>query len=195
MVDSLDKRLADRGGTLEDWLRLVRSYGVLQERDKAKDALERARRALGDDPEAKTRLDAIAAEAGLGGAPAEAATPAPSAPPAPAGASSDAAARAGTEAAVAAVKAMPAAERDAAIRGMVAGLDRRLAAKGGSVDDWLRLIRSYSVLGERERALQALDRARMALSPDAAAMERLGELSRELSLQPGVKPGNAVAKP
>jgi cytochrome c-type biogenesis protein CcmI len=195
MVDSLDKRLADRGGTLEDWLRLVRSYGVLQERDKAKDALERARKALGDDPEAKTRLDAIAAEAGLAAAPTEAATPAPSAPPAQTGASSDAAAQAGTEAAVAAVKAMPAAERDAAIRGMVAGLDRRLAAKGGSVDDWLRLIRSYSVLGERERALQALDRARMALSPDAAAMERLGELSRELSLQPGVKPGNAAAKP
>ncbi|MCJ2033298.1 c-type cytochrome biogenesis protein CcmI, partial [Methylobacterium sp. J-068] len=43
MVDSLDRRLADRGGTLEDWLRLVRSYGVLKERDKANAALERAR--------------------------------------------------------------------------------------------------------------------------------------------------------
>jgi cytochrome c-type biogenesis protein CcmH/NrfG len=210
MVDSLDKRLADRGGSLEDWLRLVRSYGVLQERDKAKDALERARKALADDPEAKPRLDAIAAEAGLAaagpapGAPAPASPPiAPPVPPSAAlppaapvaGAGADDAARAGTEAAVAAVKAMPAAERDAAIRGMVAGLDRRLAAKGGSVDDWLRLIRSYSVLGERERALQALDRARMALSPDAEAMERLGELSRELSLQPGAKPGTAAAKP
>ncbi|KQU34052.1 cytochrome C [Methylobacterium sp. Leaf94] len=195
MVDSLDKRLADRGGSLEDWLRLVRSYGVLQERDKAKDALERARKALGDDPEAKTRLDAIAAEAGLAAAPADAAAATPSAPPARSGSASDEAARAGTEAAVAAVKAMPVAERDAAIRGMVAGLDRRLVAKGGSVDDWLRLIRSYSVLGERERAMQALDRARMALSPDAAAMERLGELSRELSLQPSAKPGNAAAKP
>ncbi|MGU3361134.1 c-type cytochrome biogenesis protein CcmI [Methylobacterium sp. M6A4_1b] len=198
MVDSLDKRLADRGGSLEDWLRLVRSYGVLQERDKAKDALERARKALGDDPEAKPRLDAIAAEAGLAAAPATPANapvaPTASVPPA-AGAASDDAARAGTEAAVAAVKAMPAAERDAAIRGMVAGLDRRLAAKGGGVDDWLRLIRSYSVLGERDRALQALDRARMALSPDAAAIERLGELSRELSLQPGAKPGAAAAKP
>jgi len=197
MVDSLDKRLADRGGSLEDWLRLVRSYGVLQERDKAKDALERARKALGDDPEAKTRLDAIAAEAGLAGASTDpaAATPAPSASSTQTGTASEEAARAGTEAAVAAVKAMPAAERDAAIRGMVAGLDRRLAAKGGSVDDWLRLIRSYSVLGERERALQALDRARMALSPDAGAMERLGELSRELSLQPSAKPGNAAARP
>ena len=87
-----------------------------------------------------------------------------------------------TDAAVAAVKAMPAAERDAAIRGMVAGLDRRLAAKGGSADDWLRLVRSYSVLGERPQAVQALDRARMALSPDPVAMERLDELARELGL-------------
>jgi cytochrome c-type biogenesis protein CcmH len=183
MVDSLDKRLVDRGGSLDDWLRLVRSYGVLKERDKASAALERARKALADDPEAKERLDAMAQEAGLTAAPAPVA-PAPS----------DDAGRAGTEAAVAAVKAMPVAERDAAIRSMVAGLDRRLAAKGGSVDDWLRLVRSYSVLGERERAVQALDRARMALSPDPGAIERLDELSRELGLRsaPPRSPGQAA---
>ena len=175
MVEGLDARLAERGGTLEEWLRLVRSYGVLKERDKAQGALERARKALADDPEAKGRLDGLAREIGL--APA-AASQVPAAPQAP-----DDAARAGTEAAVAAVKAMPAAERDAAIRNMVAGLDRRLAAKGGSVDDWLRLVRSYSVLGERDRAVQALDRARMALSPDAGAIERLDELAGELGLR------------
>jgi cytochrome c-type biogenesis protein CcmH len=183
MVDSLDKRLSDRGGNLEEWLRLVRSYGVLKERDKASLALERARKALADDPEAKERLDAMAREVGLAEP-----TTAPAAP--------DEAGRAGTEAAVAAVKAMPAAERDAAIRNMVAGLDRRLAAKGGSVDDWLRLVRSYSVLGERDRAVQTLDRARMALSPDSAAVERLDELSRELGLRTGsARPGTPEAKP
>ena len=170
MVEGLDTRLTERGGTLDEWLRLVRSYGVLKERDKARDALERARKALADDPEAKGRLDGMAREIGL--------APAPQAP-----AASDEAGRAGTEAAVAAVKAMPAAERDAAIRGMVAGLDRRLAAKGGSADDWLRLVRSYSVLGERDRAIQTLDRARMALSPDPSAIERLDELAGELGLR------------
>ncbi|KQP88510.1 MULTISPECIES: c-type cytochrome biogenesis protein CcmI [unclassified Methylobacterium] len=174
MVDSLDKRLADRGGTLEDWLRLVRSYGVLKETDKAAAALERARKALADEPEAKNHLDEMAREIALG---ANAAPVAPAANP-------DEAGRAGTEAAVAAVKAMPAAERDAAIRGMVAGLDRRLASKGGSIDDWLRLVRSYSALGERDKAAQTLDRARMALSPDPGAIERLDELSRELQLRP-----------
>lgn len=185
MVEGLDRRLSDTGGSLDEWLRLVRSYGVLKERDKAAAALERARKALADDPEAKGRLDEMAREVGLAG------TPAPGVPSA-----ADEAGRAGTEAAVAAVKAMPAAERDAAIRAMVAGLDRRLAAKGGSVDDWLRLVRSYSVLGERERAAQILDRARMALSPDPGAIERLDELSRELDLRgQAPKPAAPAGKP
>ena len=68
---------------------------------------------------------------------------------------------------------------------MVAGLDRRLASKGGTVDDWLRLVRSYSVLGERQQASHALDRGRMALSPDARAMEKLDILAQELGLRGG----------
>ncbi|VUD73320.1 hypothetical protein MET9862_03935 [Methylobacterium symbioticum] len=67
------------------------------------------------------------------------------------------------------------------------GLDRRLAAKGGSADEWLRLVRSYSALGERERAAQVLERARMALAADSAAGGRLDLLARELGL-PG-RPG------
>lgn len=175
MVESLDQRLADKGGSPEEWLRLVRSYGVLGETGKAQAALDRARRALGQDAAALAQLDGLARELRLPGPPPAAAGPAAPKPDA---------AQAGTDAAVAAVKAMPAPERDAAIRGMVAGLDRRLAAKGGSVDDWLRLVRSYSVLGERKPALQALDRARMALSPDAAAVERLDALAGELDLNP-----------
>ncbi len=184
MVGNLDRRLAESGGSLDEWLRLIRSYGVLGDRERTRDALERARTAFGADAAAAARLDAIAREFGLAATgPAETAPPAAKAPAEKApGATETEAARAGTDAAVAAVKAMPAQERDAAIRGMVAGLDRRLAAKGGSPDDWLRLVRSYSVLGERAQAVQALDRARMALSPDPAAMERLDELARELGL-------------
>ena len=84
--------------------------------------------------------------------------------------------------------AMPPAERDAAIRGMVAGLDRRLAAKGGSADEWLRLVRSYSALGEREQATKALDRARMALAADREAVARLDGLARELDLPAKANP-------
>ncbi|TXM59581.1 tetratricopeptide repeat protein, partial [Methylobacterium sp. WL120] len=70
----------------------------------------------------------------------------------------------------------------AAIRGMVAGLDRRLAAKGGSVDEWLRLVRSYSALGDPEQAGKVLSRARMALAADPGAAERLDTLAKELGL-------------
>ena len=38
---------------------------------------------------------------------------------------------------------------------MVDGLDERLAAKGGTADEWLRLARSRGVLGERDQASQA----------------------------------------
>lgn len=38
------------------------------------------------------------------------------------------------------------------VRAMVAGLNERLAAEGGSADDWARLIRAYGVLGDRGAA-------------------------------------------
>ena len=208
MVAGLDQRLAEKGGTAEEWLRLVRSLSVLGDRDRAGAALARARTALASDPAALRSLDALAGEFGLardGTGRAEAGEPGIGKPeagrPGPEAGAPGAvreapradttqadAARAGTEAAVAAVKAMPAAERDAAIRGMVAGLDRRLAAKGGTIDDWLRLVRSYAVLGERTQARQALDRARMALSPEPQAKERLDELAHELDLAAAARP-------
>ncbi|WP_336487279.1 c-type cytochrome biogenesis protein CcmI [Methylobacterium nigriterrae] len=179
MVDGLDQRLQKQGGSVDEWLRLVRSRSVLGERDKALAALERARSALGADGHALERLDAQAKELGLA---ARATERAPPAAATRASANPDGAERADTDAAVAAIKAMPAAERDAAVRGMVAGLDRRLSAKGGTADEWLRLVRSYSVLGERKQASRTLDRARMALAADAGAVERLDALARELDL-------------
>jgi cytochrome c-type biogenesis protein CcmH len=42
--------------------------------------------------------------------------------------------------------------------------------------------RSYSTLGEREKAVSALDRARMALAANSEAVARLDGLARELDL-------------
>ncbi len=170
MVDGLDRRLSETGGTPEEWLRLARSRAVLGEGDRAHEALERARKALKDDPAALERLEAGARELGS-----RAAAPEP-------------AARADTESAIAAVTAMPPAERDAAIRAMVAGLDRRLAAKGGSAEEWMRLVRSYSALGDRDHAAQALERARMALAADSGASVQLDGLAKELGLPGRGKP-------
>lgn len=65
MVDALAARLARDGNDAEGWLRLIRSYAVLHEPDKARSALGDARRNLAADPGAISRIDALARELGL----------------------------------------------------------------------------------------------------------------------------------
>jgi cytochrome c-type biogenesis protein CcmH len=57
MVERLAARLAENGSDVEAWLRLVRSYLALGERDKARAAATDARRALADDADKLRRLD------------------------------------------------------------------------------------------------------------------------------------------
>src|SRR5262249_22082836 len=47
------------------------------------------------------------------------------------------------------------AERGAMIRAMVEGLAERLKTQPDDLEGWRRLARSYAVLGEREKALEA----------------------------------------
>ena len=39
-----------------------------------------------------------------------------------------------------------------AIEAMVSGLAQRLESEGGTVDEWVRLVRSYTVLGRMDEA-------------------------------------------
>ena len=80
------------------------------------------------------------------------------------------------------IAALPPAERQAAIRTMVEGLAARLAEKGDDLEGWLRLVRAYSVLQEKDRATAALAEARRNFSTDSSALGRLDELARELGL-------------
>jgi cytochrome c-type biogenesis protein CcmH len=82
----------------------------------------------------------------------------------------------------AAIAALPEAERATAIRGMVARLAVRLTENGSDVEGWLKLVRAYAVLNEREKALAAVAEARHKLSSDAAATARIDALVRELGL-------------
>jgi cytochrome c-type biogenesis protein CcmH len=84
---------------------------------------------------------------------------------------------------VAAAGEMKPEDRDAMIRGMVERLADRLRQDGSDLDGWLRLVRAYTVLGERDRALSALADARRALGQDADKLRRLDELSKELKLE------------
>lgn len=81
--------------------------------------------------------------------------------------------------------AAPAPERQQAILGMVEGLASRLDRSGGTSDEWSRLIRSYVVLGERDKAMSALDKARGSLAQDPAARGQVEAMARNLGLEAG----------
>lgn len=82
-----------------------------------------------------------------------------------------------------AIAALPAQDQQAAIRGMVEGLAARLAQGGGSLDEWTRLIRSQTVLGNRAEAKAALMTARGRLAGDASALSQLDTLASEIGLK------------
>ncbi len=69
------------------------------------------------------------------------------------------------------------------IAGMVEGLASRLKNDGNDVEGWLRLVRAYPVLGEREKARAAVSDARRALQADAEKIRRLDELVKNLGLE------------
>ena len=87
-----------------------------------------------------------------------------------------------TEEQVAAAKDLPPDQRIAMIKGMVERLAERLGKDGSDIEGWLRLVRSYMVLGERERALAAAGDARRALAARADKLKRIDELVKGLGL-------------
>ncbi len=68
------------------------------------------------------------------------------------------------------------------IRGMVARLAERLKQDGSDLDGWIRLVRSYVVLGERDKAIAAVDEARRAVGGDAAKRQRFDDFVKTLGL-------------
>ena len=84
---------------------------------------------------------------------------------------------------VAAAAEMAPAERSQMIEGMVARLAQRMAENGSDVDGWLRLIKAYAVLGQRDKALSAAASARTAVAGNTENLRRIGELARELGLE------------
>ncbi|MGI6245265.1 MAG: c-type cytochrome biogenesis protein CcmI [Pseudochelatococcus sp.] len=84
-----------------------------------------------------------------------------------------------------AIAALAPEERMQAIRGMVAQLAARAASGDAGLDDWLRLIRSYAVLGDKTEAAAALAAARRQLAGDGAALRRLDALADDLHIGAG----------
>jgi cytochrome c-type biogenesis protein CcmH len=65
MVDRLAERLKENKSDLEGWLKLIRSYAVLKETDKAQDAAATARQQFASDAKALEQIDTLAQGLGL----------------------------------------------------------------------------------------------------------------------------------
>src|SRR5580704_8243624 len=88
-----------------------------------------------------------------------------------------------SDADIAATANMSDEQRVEMIRGMVGRLSDRLHAQGGDVDGWLRLVRAYAVLGDRDKAKDAAADARHALADHPDDIKRVDELVKGLGLE------------
>jgi cytochrome c-type biogenesis protein CcmH len=159
MVEQLATRLHQDGSDVDGWLRLLRSYMVLGEGDKAKAAVAEARGALAREPAKLRLLDEGIKGLGVG-------APGGSGPPGGPGPRPED---------VAAASNLPPEQRDQMIRGMVERLATRLHQDGSDVDGWLRLLSAYMVLGDRDKAKAAVAEARGALAREPAKLRLLDE--------------------
>jgi cytochrome c-type biogenesis protein CcmH len=179
MVERLAERLKKDGSDVPGWIQLARSYRVLGKADKVTAAIADAHAALANDQDALQRLDQGLAALETEAAPGASNSGTTRTAPAVAGAAPK-----GPEASqIAAAAAMAPAERNGMIESMVARLAQRMAENGSDVDGWLRLIKAYSVLGERDKALAAAASARQMLAGNSDSLRRIGQLTKELGLE------------
>ncbi|HSO48234.1 MAG TPA: c-type cytochrome biogenesis protein CcmI [Rhizobiaceae bacterium] len=86
---------------------------------------------------------------------------------------------------VAAASEMSAEDRQAMIEGMVAGLAEKLKANPADKDGWLRLIRAYGVMGDDEKALEAIATARGANGTDGGFIAELAGIENSIRQKAG----------
>ncbi len=172
MVGRLAARLEKDKSDLQGWLMLIRSYAVLKDAEKAKAAMVVARQQFASDASALEQIDAIQKELSFafadgGAAPEE----------------NNAVAQQPTI-------APPESEQGKMIRGMVERLAERLKGNKSDLEGWLKLIRSYAVLKETDKAKDAAVTARQEFASDAKALEQIDTLAQGLGLAlPGANGG------
>jgi len=151
MVDRLASRLKQDGSDVDGWIRLVRSYKVLKDPEKARAAAAEAQQALAQDPGKLKQFNA-ALEALDSGNPAPATL------------------AAGPVAAPSA--AADQHQQGATMESMLERLAGRLRLSGADPEGWLTLVRSYDTLGEKDKARAAVKEARDALAADPGKLDQ-----------------------
>jgi cytochrome c-type biogenesis protein CcmH len=160
MVDGLAARLKQDGSDLDGWVRLIRSYKVLGESDKARAAVSDAQNALQSDPEKRKQLDAALKELNVSSPAAGPPVRPFSLPPAP---------------------VQPQHDSDN-VQAMVDRLAERLSKSGSDPDGWIMLVRSYSSLGQKDKMDAAVANARAALAGDKAGLQAFDEALRRFGV-------------
>ena len=158
MVESLAARLKKDGSDLDGWVRLVRSYKVLGEPDKADIAAAEARHAFAGDPGKLQQLDASlkALESG------DTSAAAPS-----------------HEAKSAEVGAPP--NHQETMQKMVERLAERLKS-APDPQGWLMLARSYLTLGEKKKASAAIKDGRRTLADDPGKLAQFNDALKQFNI-------------
>jgi cytochrome c-type biogenesis protein CcmH len=144
MVAGLAAKLEDDPANFEGWKRLIRSYSVLGEKVLAKEALDKALAQFTRAPFVKRQLLALGQEFDLKAPPEVEVSAVPRGP--------------STEDIRAAQEMNPEEQREM-IEGMVAQLAARLEENPNDLQGWIRLGRSYNVLGKPNDARDALAKA------------------------------------
>ena len=179
MIERLAGRLEMEPGDAAGWHMLGWSYSHTERFDEAEKAYARAL-ALNPDRE-EYKADLAGAKAKLTETPA--ATASNIAPATGANASSTPAVSPGPSPAdIASAEAMPAGERDTMVRSMVDRLAGKLATSPHDADGWKRLIRSRTVLGEKEAAAAALRKALEIFKNEPDQMTEIAALANELGV-------------
>jgi cytochrome c-type biogenesis protein CcmH len=160
MVDRLAERLSKSGSDPDGWIMLVRSYSSLGQKDKMDAAVAKARAALAADKAGLQAFDEALRRFGVDGG-------STASPPA----------------AATSVPAQADDPNSEMIRGMVSRLAERLKQDGSDLDGWMRLVRSYVVLGERDKAVAAAADARRMIGNDADRRRRFDEFVKSLGLE------------
>ena len=170
MVEGLAARLKQDGSDLDGWVRLVRSYKVLGELDKAQAAISDAQNALANDPDKRKRLDVALKD--LEGSTVAATTIFPVQPANP--------------------PAAPPQHEGDTIQTMVARLAERVKKSGSDAEGWIMLTRSYLTLGEKEKAVAAIKDARAALASDPAMLQLFNEALRRFKIDESANAASAI---
>lgn len=76
---------------------------------------------------------------------------------------------------IATISALPQAEQDDMIAGMVAGLAAELEEQPDNPEKWIMLVRSYAVLGDLEKAQETYETARAHFADNGAILDMLSK--------------------